>query len=87
MASLTQSNVALPLHSGASATVRIEPPRGLLELRLREVWLYRELLYGICLTLAALWLTVLLLLASSTLVVLGGLLFFNRIETTVADRV
>src|ERR1051326_5824094 len=28
-----------------TATVRIEPPRGLLELRLREVWMYRELLY------------------------------------------
>jgi lipopolysaccharide transport system permease protein len=26
-------------------TVRIEPPRGWLELRLREVWVYRELLY------------------------------------------
>src|SRR6266436_3579093 len=36
------SNVALPL---PSATVRIEPPRGLFELRLREVWAYRELLY------------------------------------------
>jgi lipopolysaccharide transport system permease protein len=27
------------------ATVRIEPPRAWLELRLREVWMYRELLY------------------------------------------
>lgn len=27
------------------ATVRIEPPRGWFELRLREVWMYRELLY------------------------------------------
>src|SRR5207244_8518953 len=45
MASVTQSSAALPLHAGASATVRIEPPRGLLELRLREVWAYRELLY------------------------------------------
>jgi lipopolysaccharide transport system permease protein len=27
------------------ATVRIEPPRSLLELRLRELWMYRELLY------------------------------------------
>jgi lipopolysaccharide transport system permease protein len=45
MASLSQSNVALPLHSGASATVRIEPPRGWLQLRLDEVWAYRELLY------------------------------------------
>jgi homopolymeric O-antigen transport system permease protein len=45
MASVTQSGAALPLHSGFSATIRIEPPRGLLELRLREVWAYRELLY------------------------------------------
>src|SRR5260370_20627190 len=45
MASLTESRVALPLHSGASATIRIEPPSGLFELRLREVWAYRELLY------------------------------------------
>src|ERR1051325_2440778 len=28
-----------------TATVRIEPPRGCLELRLHEVWMYRELLY------------------------------------------
>src|SRR5580698_6614540 len=28
-----------------AVTVRIEPPRGLLELRLRELWEYRELLY------------------------------------------
>jgi len=27
------------------ATIRIEPPSGLFELRLREVWAYRELLY------------------------------------------
>jgi len=40
-----QSSVALPLHSGASATIRIEPLHGLFELRLREVWAYRELLY------------------------------------------
>jgi lipopolysaccharide transport system permease protein len=45
MASASQTNVALPLHSGASATIRIEPPRGSFELRLREVWAYRELLY------------------------------------------
>src|SRR5947207_759328 len=45
MASLTESSVDLPLHSGASATFRIEPPSGLFELRLREVWAYRELLY------------------------------------------
>jgi len=45
MAAAPQSNVSLPLHSGASSTIRIEPPRGLFELRLREVWAYRELLY------------------------------------------
>ena len=45
MASLSQSSVALPLPSGASSIIRIEPPRGLFELRLREVWAYRELLY------------------------------------------
>jgi len=42
MASVTQSSAALPL---PSAPIRIEPPRGLFELRLREVWAYRELLY------------------------------------------
>src|SRR3984885_5219116 len=36
---------ALPLATHAPVTVRIEPPRGLLELRLRELWEYRELLY------------------------------------------
>src|ERR1700733_12970703 len=36
---------ALPLPAGAPAIVRIAPPRGLFELRLREVWMYRELLY------------------------------------------
>ena len=45
MVSLSQSNIALPLHSGASTTVRIEPPRGWFELRPHEVWQYRELLY------------------------------------------
>jgi len=45
MASVTQSSAALPPHSGFSDTIRIEPSRGLLELRLREVWAYRELLY------------------------------------------
>src|SRR5947199_8353593 len=45
MGSVTQSSAALPLHAGASATVRIEPPRGFFELRLREVCAYRELLY------------------------------------------
>ena len=38
--------VAPPLvRAGVSPTVRIEPLRGWLELRLREVWDYRELLY------------------------------------------
>jgi lipopolysaccharide transport system permease protein len=45
MASVTQSGVSLPLHSGTSTTIRIEPSRHLFELRLREVWAYRELLY------------------------------------------
>src|SRR5271168_137119 len=34
-----------PLHSSEQVIVRIEPPRGWLELRLAEVWEYRELLY------------------------------------------
>jgi lipopolysaccharide transport system permease protein len=42
MATASPSNVALPLQS---ITVRIEPPRSLFELRLGEVWAYRELLY------------------------------------------
>src|SRR5258706_3788234 len=45
MSSATQASPALPLHSGASTTIRIEPPSGLFELRLGEVWAYRELLY------------------------------------------
>jgi lipopolysaccharide transport system permease protein len=45
MVSVPQSSAALPLPSGASNTIRIEPPRGFFELRLREVWAYRELLY------------------------------------------
>src|SRR5215467_12092670 len=47
MASLTTSPQSAPLipRPGASATVRIEPPRSLFDLRLREVWAYRELLY------------------------------------------
>src|SRR5258708_2716861 len=48
MASVTaDSSVAARVSAQASptATVRIEPPRGWLELRLREVWMYRELLY------------------------------------------
>jgi len=44
MASVTHSNVELPLHSGPPFAVRIEPPRDWLKLRLNEVWQYRELL-------------------------------------------
>jgi lipopolysaccharide transport system permease protein len=47
MASVSAPSTAttpLPLHAGVP-TIRIEPPRGWLELRLREVWDYRELLY------------------------------------------
>jgi lipopolysaccharide transport system permease protein len=36
---------ALPIAAGAAPVTRIAPPRGWLELRLREVWEYRELLY------------------------------------------
>ncbi len=36
---------ALSGRGAAAATVRIEPPRGWLELRLKELWAYRELLY------------------------------------------
>jgi len=36
---------ALPVPAGSPAIVRIAPPRGLFELRLRELWEYRELLY------------------------------------------
>src|SRR2546423_4180384 len=42
MASVTHPNLPYPLRS---STVRIEPPRALFELRLGEVWAYRELLY------------------------------------------
>jgi lipopolysaccharide transport system permease protein len=48
MASLTAPtppDAALVPHSGPSSTIRIEPPRGIFELRLAEVWAYRELLY------------------------------------------
>jgi len=45
MSSVTQASPALPVHSGASTTIRIEPPSSLFELRLGEVWAYRELLY------------------------------------------
>jgi lipopolysaccharide transport system permease protein len=39
------SNVERPIHSSAPITIRIEPPRGWIELRLDEVWQYRELFY------------------------------------------
>lgn len=46
MASVTaQPPVVSPLPAHAPAKVRIEPPRGWLELHLNEVWEYRELLY------------------------------------------
>jgi lipopolysaccharide transport system permease protein len=48
MASLTTSPPVVPpltAPANAPATVRIEPPHGWLELRLGEVWRYRELLY------------------------------------------
>jgi lipopolysaccharide transport system permease protein len=47
MASLTSSQAVAPLPSPVPAlpTVIIEPPRGWLDLRLADVWEYRELLY------------------------------------------
>jgi lipopolysaccharide transport system permease protein len=45
MASVTAPPSPLPVQNAALATVRIEPPRGWLDLRLSEVWEYRELLY------------------------------------------
>src|ERR1700688_4590015 len=45
MASVTAPASPLPVQHAASATVRIEPPRGWLDVRLGEVWAYRELLY------------------------------------------
>src|SRR5947207_10530868 len=44
MASLTASPqpAPLPVHSGGPTTIRIEPPCSLFELRLREVWAYRD---------------------------------------------
>ena len=47
MDSVTTESVSAPVFAQTPpiATVRIEPPSGWLELRLREVWLYRELLY------------------------------------------
>ena len=37
--------VRAPVPATPNATVRIEPPRAWMDLRLREVWMYRELLY------------------------------------------
>jgi lipopolysaccharide transport system permease protein len=45
MASVTAPTSPLPVQNAAPVTVRIEPPRGWLDLRLGEVWAYRELLY------------------------------------------
>src|ERR1700746_1047901 len=45
MASLTAPASPLPAQHAAPTIVRIEPPRGLLDLRFGEVWAYRELLY------------------------------------------
>src|ERR1700731_5267013 len=48
MASITTSQpvvAPLPAPVRAPATVRIEPPRGWLDLRLADVWEYRELLF------------------------------------------
>ena len=48
MASLTAPPPAMPPLAACAAlpvTVRIEPPRGWFDLRLHEVWEYRELLY------------------------------------------
>jgi lipopolysaccharide transport system permease protein len=45
MASLTAGTPLPSKTSLQTSPVRIEPPRAWLELRLREVWLYRELLY------------------------------------------
>src|SRR5271154_4730553 len=45
MASVTAPTSPLPVHHAVPATVRIEPPRGWLDLRLGEEWAYRELLY------------------------------------------
>jgi lipopolysaccharide transport system permease protein len=42
---VTGESAALPLAAGAAPVTRIAPPRGWFELRLREVWDYRELLY------------------------------------------
>ena len=45
MASVPASADAVALQHTPSAVVRIEPPRGWFDVRLGEVWAYRELLY------------------------------------------
>ncbi len=45
MASVSAPATPLPAQHAVPAIVRIEPPRGWLDLRLGEVWAYRELLY------------------------------------------
>lgn len=45
MASVTAPASPIPAPQSAGVIVRIEPPRGWFDLRLREVWAYRELLY------------------------------------------
>jgi len=47
MATASTTNPSITAQGGhaAPAVVRIEPPRGWLDLRLAEVWAYRELLY------------------------------------------
>src|SRR5580658_3988935 len=45
MVSVTAPTSPLPTQHAVPAVVRIEPPQGWLDLRLAEVWSYRELLY------------------------------------------
>jgi lipopolysaccharide transport system permease protein len=45
MVSVTAPTSPLPTQHAVPAVVRIEPPQGWLDLRLGEVWAYRELLY------------------------------------------
>src|SRR5271165_7000925 len=45
MASVSAPAPPLPVQHAAPATIRIEPPRGWFNLRLKELWNYRELLY------------------------------------------
>src|SRR5438874_2330173 len=74
MASLTVSpkSVALPLQSGGSTTLRIEPPGGLLELAIGfailSIFCFA---YGILPSIAAFWLPILLLLALFTALGVG----------------